>query len=102
MSSFQIDLTPSLAPTIGVLLNISPDHLDRHGTMENYAGIKGRLIARAETAVVGTDDDLSWRIGRERDAARGHLIPIAVNTLSVNTPGKSASPRAGTTSSARV
>src|SRR4051812_14827645 len=40
MSSFQIDLTPSLEPSIGVLLNISPDHLDRHGTMENYAAIK--------------------------------------------------------------
>src|SRR4051794_15025601 len=45
LSSFQIDLTPSLAPTIGVLLNVSPDHLDRHGTMERYAAIKERLIA---------------------------------------------------------
>jgi UDP-N-acetylmuramoylalanine--D-glutamate ligase len=59
MSSFQIDLTPSLRPTIGVLLNISPDHLDRHGTMENYAAIKERLVAKAEMAVIGVDDDLS-------------------------------------------
>src|SRR3954469_219727 len=44
-SSFQIDLAPSLAPTVGVLLNISPDHLDRHGTMENYAAIKEGLGA---------------------------------------------------------
>src|SRR4029450_2703725 len=36
MSSFQIELTPSLAPSIGILLNISPDHLDRHGTLEHY------------------------------------------------------------------
>ena len=55
-SSFQIDLAPSLAPTIGVLLNISPDHLDRHGTMENYADIKERLVAKAETKIVGIDD----------------------------------------------
>ncbi|MFL5103098.1 MAG: Mur ligase family protein, partial [Xanthobacteraceae bacterium] len=39
MSSFQIDLTPSLKPTIGVLLNVSPDHLDRHGTIAEYAAI---------------------------------------------------------------
>ena len=50
MSSFQIELTPSLAPSIGVLLNISPDHLDRHGTMEHYAALKARLVARAAPA----------------------------------------------------
>ena len=44
MSSFQIDLTPCLDPSIGVLMNITPDHLDRHGTMEQYAAIKERLI----------------------------------------------------------
>src|SRR5213082_1724100 len=44
MSSFQIELTPSLAPGIGVLLNVSPDHLDRHGTMEHYAALKARLV----------------------------------------------------------
>ena len=47
MSTFQIDLTPSLAPTIGVLLNLSPDHLDRHGTMSRYVAIKESLVARA-------------------------------------------------------
>ena len=58
-SSFQIDLTPSLAPTIGVLLNISPDHLDRHGTMERYSAIKERLVERAANVVIGVDDALS-------------------------------------------
>jgi len=64
MSSFQIDLTPSLDPTIGVLLNITPDHLDRHGpaddpelAMKNYAAIKGRLVAAAQVALVGLDDE---------------------------------------------
>jgi UDP-N-acetylmuramoylalanine--D-glutamate ligase len=66
MSSFQIDLTPSLRPTIGVLLNISPDHLDRHGTMENYAAIKERLLTMAETAVIGLDDDLSAAVAERR------------------------------------
>jgi UDP-N-acetylmuramoylalanine--D-glutamate ligase len=55
-SSFQIDLAPGLDPTIGVHLNLSPDHLDRHGTMENYAAIKERLIAGSELAIVGVDD----------------------------------------------
>ena len=43
MSSFQIDLTPGLKPDIAVLSNLSPDHLDRHGDMDNYAAIKQRL-----------------------------------------------------------
>jgi UDP-N-acetylmuramoylalanine--D-glutamate ligase len=56
-STFQIDLAPSLAPSVGLLINLTPDHLDRHGTMENYAAIKERLVAASETALVGLDDD---------------------------------------------
>ena len=48
-SSFQIDLAPSLNPSAGVLLNVTPDHLDRHGTMENYAAIKARLVAESHS-----------------------------------------------------
>jgi UDP-N-acetylmuramoylalanine--D-glutamate ligase len=57
VSSYQIDLAPSLKATAGILLNISEDHLDRHGSMENYAAIKERLVAGANTAVIGVDDD---------------------------------------------
>ncbi len=60
-SSFQIELTPGLKPHVGVLTNITPDHLDRHGTMANYAAIKGSLFAKQSTgdlALVGIDD--SW------------------------------------------
>jgi UDP-N-acetylmuramoylalanine--D-glutamate ligase len=63
MSSFQIDLTPSLTPTVGALLNITPDHLDRHGpaddpdqAMQAYAAIKERLIWGAQHAVIGLED----------------------------------------------
>jgi UDP-N-acetylmuramoylalanine--D-glutamate ligase len=59
VSSYQIDLAPSLKPTVGVLLNVTEDHLDRHGTMERYAGIKERLAAKVETngvAVIDIDD----------------------------------------------
>ena len=58
MSSFQIDLTPSLKPSVGVLLNITPDHIDRHGTLENYAAIKERLVANSDVAVIGMDDGI--------------------------------------------
>jgi UDP-N-acetylmuramoylalanine--D-glutamate ligase len=56
MSSFQIDLTPTLKPTIGVMLNVTPDHIDRHGSVENYAAVKERLVVGAEVAAVGIDD----------------------------------------------
>jgi UDP-N-acetylmuramoylalanine--D-glutamate ligase len=56
-SSFQVDLAPSLDPSVGVLLNVTPDHLDRHGTLDNYAGIKARLVAAADTAVIAVDDN---------------------------------------------
>ncbi|QFU17130.1 UDP-N-acetylmuramoyl-L-alanine--D-glutamate ligase [Microvirga thermotolerans] len=80
-SSFQIDLAPSLAPTVGVHLNISPDHLDRHGTMENYAAIKERLVTKAEIAVVGTDDDFSRAIA-EACARKGvDVMPVSVGSV---------------------
>lgn len=71
LSSFQIDLTPSLAPSIGVLLNLTPDHLDRHGTMAQYAAIKERLVATADRAVIGIDDDDCRAIADRRRQARG-------------------------------
>ena len=64
VSSYQIDLTPSLAPSVGVLLNVSPDHLDRHGTIENYAGIKARLPRASDTAVVCIDDPFTSALGQ--------------------------------------
>jgi UDP-N-acetylmuramoylalanine--D-glutamate ligase len=72
-SSYQIDLAPSLDPSVGIHLNLSPDHLDRHGTMETYAAIKERLVARAGVAVAGVDDEWSRAIARRVGA-----IPISV------------------------
>jgi UDP-N-acetylmuramoylalanine--D-glutamate ligase len=56
-SSFQVDLAPSLDPSVGVLLNITPDHLDRHGTMEAYVRLKERLVAESDAAVIAVDDN---------------------------------------------
>lgn len=61
-SSYQIDLAPSLDADIAILLNLAPDHLDRHGTMEHYAEVKERLVAEAETAIVGVGDKWSAAI----------------------------------------
>ena len=58
-SSYQIDLSPTLNPTAAILLNLTPDHLDRHGTMQHYADIKERLVAGSRTAVIGVDDSYS-------------------------------------------
>jgi UDP-N-acetylmuramoylalanine--D-glutamate ligase len=79
LSSFQIDLTPSLAPSIGVLLNITPDHLDRHGAMESYAAIKERLVQGAELAVIGIDDAPSRAIAERRpgERVRVHVSQVA-------------------------
>lgn len=81
MSSFQIDLTPALAPTIGVLLNISPDHLDRHGTMENYAAIKERLLLRSDLAVVGVDDPMSRAVAARRASGGRPLQRVSTEPL---------------------
>jgi UDP-N-acetylmuramoylalanine--D-glutamate ligase len=56
-SSYQIDLAPSLAPSVGLLINITPDHLDRHGDLQRYAAVKERLVAQSEIALIGVDDD---------------------------------------------
>jgi UDP-N-acetylmuramoylalanine--D-glutamate ligase len=68
LSSFQIDLMPGLAPDVGILTNITPDHLDRHGTMENYAGVKARMFMKqrdGQTALVGVDDEFGAHIAGE-------------------------------------
>ncbi len=59
VSSYQIDLAPGLVPDIAVLTNITPDHVDRHGSMEGYIAVKARLLEHADPnghVVVGVDD----------------------------------------------
>jgi UDP-N-acetylmuramoylalanine--D-glutamate ligase len=63
LSSFQIDLMPGLSPDIGILTNLTPDHLDRHGDMDHYASVKARMFAKqrdGQTALVGVDD--TWGV----------------------------------------
>lgn len=51
-SSFQIELAPSINPDVGILLNITPDHIERHGTIENYENIKKQLIYKSDIGLV--------------------------------------------------
>jgi UDP-N-acetylmuramoylalanine--D-glutamate ligase len=71
LSSYQIDLTPGCAPDAAALLNLSPDHIDRHGTFDRYARVKAQIFANqrpADTAVIGIDDKMSRKIA---DRLRG-------------------------------
>ncbi len=72
-SSFQIDLAPSVDATVGILTNLSEDHIDRHGSMEAYAAIKERMVEAAGIAVVGVDDEMSGRIA---DLIEGEGHPV--------------------------
>ena len=58
LSSFQLDSTHSLAPRAAVVLNVSEDHLDRHGSMDAYARSKARIYQNCEFAIVNRDDAL--------------------------------------------
>jgi UDP-N-acetylmuramoylalanine--D-glutamate ligase len=80
-SSYQIDLAPTLDPRVGILINVSEDHLDRHGTLQHYANVKERLVAgvqRDGAAVIGVDDE--WCAGAaERVAAKGkNVVRISI------------------------
>jgi len=80
-SSYQIDLAPTLDPRVGILINVSEDHLDRHGTIDHYAAVKERLVAGVPadgTAVIGVDDE--WcAAAAERVAARGkNVVRISI------------------------
>jgi UDP-N-acetylmuramoylalanine--D-glutamate ligase len=76
-SSYQIDLAPTLNPSAGILLNLTPDHLDRHGTMQHYADVKARLIAGSGVAVVGTDDTFSTLIADRVERTGTKVVRIS-------------------------
>src|SRR5580692_1819991 len=81
MSSYQIDLTPSLDPTVGILINISEDHIDRHGTLEHYAAVKERLVAGVQnqgTSIIGVDDIYCRNIADRLDRAGKRVVRVSV------------------------
>ncbi|MFC2646516.1 MAG: UDP-N-acetylmuramoyl-L-alanine--D-glutamate ligase [Coriobacteriaceae bacterium] len=83
LSSFQLATTKKLHPHVAVLLNITPDHLEWHKTLENYAAAKEKIfqnLTKDDLAIISVDDDYSRAIC-ERVAARG----IRVCELTVQT-----------------
>lgn len=81
VSSYQIDLAPSLKPTVGLLLNVSEDHLDRHGNMKNYAAIKEQLVASVDpggTAVIDVDDDYTRAAADRIERAGKSVVRVSV------------------------
>ena len=69
ISSFQLETTETLKPQVATVLNISPDHLDRHGSLTEYAALKSKLLRAADTAVFNWDDPLVREMSREHPRA---------------------------------
>jgi UDP-N-acetylmuramoylalanine--D-glutamate ligase len=62
LSSFQLHWSSTLAPHAAAVLNVAADHLDWHGSMEEYARVKGRIFERAGVVVYNADDEWSARL----------------------------------------
>jgi UDP-N-acetylmuramoylalanine--D-glutamate ligase len=80
ISSFQLDQM-TISPDIAAILNITPNHLDRHGTMEAYTAAKSRILAfqsEEDTAVLGCDDKGAWNL---RDKVKGKLYTFSLHDL---------------------
>jgi UDP-N-acetylmuramoylalanine--D-glutamate ligase len=58
LSSYQLESTVSLDLKAAAVLNVTPDHMDRYSTIEDYAAAKARIFARCDTAVINLDDPL--------------------------------------------
>ena len=80
LSSFQLDQM-TVSPNVAAILNITPNHLDRHGTMEAYTAAKSRILAfqsEKDAAVLGRDDKGAWSL---RNQVRGKLYTFSLEEL---------------------
>ncbi|MFB3881601.1 MAG: UDP-N-acetylmuramoyl-L-alanine--D-glutamate ligase [Armatimonadota bacterium] len=82
VSSFQLEATREFRPRVAVLLNLFPDHLDRHTSMADYAAAKARLFANQQaedTAVINNDDRQAWAL---RSLTRAQVVPFSLTQAS--------------------
>jgi UDP-N-acetylmuramoylalanine--D-glutamate ligase len=80
ISSFQLDQM-TISPNVAAILNITPNHLDRHGTMEAYTAAKARVLefqSEKDAAVLGHDDKGAWSL---RNKVHGRLYTFSLNEL---------------------
>jgi UDP-N-acetylmuramoylalanine--D-glutamate ligase len=78
LSSFQLDATRSLDLKAAVVLNVTPDHLDRYATVQEYADSKARIFARCDTAVINLDDPLVVAMPRPGQKVVGFSLRAAI------------------------
>jgi len=85
LSSYQLERTQSLRANAAVFLNLSPDHLDRHGTLEEYGLAKQKIFAnqtKADTVIVGVDGDYGKTLCTQLKVRNGRsIIPISVRRV---------------------
>jgi len=85
ISSYQIDLAPGLKPDVAILSNITPDHIDRHGSMEGYIAVKAKLLkqtAKSGLNIVGVDDSHSAAIFTRLASNGGPpCVPVSVGKV---------------------
>jgi UDP-N-acetylmuramoylalanine--D-glutamate ligase len=80
ISSFQLDQM-TISPNVAAILNVTPNHLDRHGTMEAYTAAKARILefqSKKDAAILGRDDKGSWNL---RNKVRGKLYTFSLDEL---------------------
>jgi UDP-N-acetylmuramoylalanine--D-glutamate ligase len=80
LSSFQLDQM-AISPNVAAILNITPNHLDRHGSMEDYTAAKARILAfqsEKDAAILGRDDKGAWSL---RNQVRGKLYTFSLEEL---------------------
>jgi UDP-N-acetylmuramoylalanine--D-glutamate ligase len=80
LSSFQLEQM-TLSPNIAAILNITPNHLDRHGTMEAYTNAKARILqfqTENDTAILSRDDKGAWDL---RNKVKGRLFSFTLKDL---------------------
>ncbi len=80
LSSFQLHWSSTLAPDAAVVLNLAEDHIDWHGSMEDYGAAKGRAYANAKVVVHNADDERSKRIAGEHAPESARRVAFRLNT----------------------
>jgi UDP-N-acetylmuramoylalanine--D-glutamate ligase len=81
LSSYQLDRSPNLYSDVSILLNITPDHLDWHGAMDNYIDAKKKIFNNADYKIISIDDDYSKAIFEAQENAKelsvyGEELPV--------------------------